>query len=149
MGFILILIMLIIYFCNKNDWKKESLDFFDSQPHDPNITREMYKNRIIGTFSNRPVHIQKYIKPTRSMLFMMIDNRRNKLLFTGLTEIYEEIDFSDLASFVCLDANKKREDRHKIEIVSLKHGTYIFYVENPYANDPMPFVYRLNAYINK
>lgn len=149
MGFIVILIIMIIYFSNKEDWKKEDLNFFDSQPHDPNITREMYNNRLIGTFSNGPEHVQKFIKPQRHILFMMIDYNRNKLIFAGITKIYEEIDFADIVSFVCLDANIKREDRHRIEIVSSKHGVYIFNVNNPYAKNPMPFVYRLNAYIDK
>lgn len=147
MGFIVILILVIMYFCSENRWKTESLEFFDSQPHDPNITREMYRNRVIGTLSSGPEHVQKFIKPTRHVLFMMIDSNRDKLIFTGLTEIYEELDFSDIISFVCLDAKKKREDRHRIEIISSKHGVYNFSVSNPYASDPMPFVYRVNARI--
>lgn len=149
MGFIVIFIMLIIYFNGKDNWKTEDLNFFDSQPHDPNITREMYRNRIIGTFSSGPEHIQKFIKPTRHIMFMMIDSKRNKLVFSGLRDIYEELDFSEIISFTCLDANKKREDRHRIEIVSSKFGIYNFSVSNPYAKDPMPFVYRVNAYITK
>lgn len=149
MGFIVIIILLVIYFSSENNWKAEDLKFFESQPHDPNITREMYRNRIIGTFSNGPEHVQKLIKPTRHILFMMIDSKRNKLVFGGLTEFYEELDFSDIISFVCLDADKKREDRHRIEIVSSKHGVYNFSVNNPYAKDPMPFVYRVNAHLRK
>ena len=115
----------------------------------PHITTVMLqKDLCMVTLKQGPDNVQSYIKQ-RLIFKLVIDNVRGKLVALPLSdEIIIEIDFKDILYAVCLDANKQKEYRHRIEVATKQGDTYLFYVDIPYQWDPVPFLNSLNYEID-
>lgn len=121
--------------------------------NNPLITTSMLQNALYTvTLKNGPQHTEKYIKQ-RYGFRLVIDDIRKKLLAVWDGEkILFEIDFKDIVFAVCSDAQKIKEERHKVQIATISGDVYDFYVDIPYQFDPVPFInsfnYQIDCYKN-
>ncbi len=95
-----------------------------------------------------PERCEQFIK-RRIAGQLVLDSTRKKLLYVGgCEEILLEIDLANIISISCLDANEKKENRHRVQVIANGSEIFEFYVDIPYQCDPLPFIRRIQQQIN-
>ena len=115
----------------------------------PHITTAMLQQALYMVLLKQgPEHCEQLIK-NRIAGQLVLDSTRKKLLYVGGCEkILLEINLADIISISCLDANKKKENRHRVQVITKGSEIFEFYVDIPYQWDPLPFIWRAQQQIN-